>query len=59
MSFYVPYFCEDTGEEKNFLFEKGVQFGDGKLKVEDEIQDAGKVFELDVIASKYFKFLSV
>lgn len=52
-SFYVPYYSESADAEKKIKLEKANQF-----KYENTITDqAGTVYELDVIASKYFKFI--
>lgn len=57
LSFYVPYYNEDTGAEKNVLFRNGVEFSAGQInppKVQDE---DGNDMEMDIIENKYFKFL--
>lgn len=58
-SFYVPYFSEDSGNEKMVLFEKGKDFTDNEVTAPEEIKDqeTGEEMEMDVIESKYFKFL--
>lgn len=57
-SFYVPFFCEDSGTEKMVLFEKDKQFDDTGLKsIEVVKDDEGNEMEMDVIEAKYFKFL--
>lgn len=58
-SFYVPYYCEDSGNEKMILFTKGKDFTDDSVDVPEEItdKDTGEVLEMDVIEAKYFKFL--
>jgi hypothetical protein len=57
-SFYVPYYNEDSGSEKNVLFLAGTHFGGGKFNPPTDIKDpAGKPMEIDVIEAKYFKFL--
>lgn len=57
MSFYVPYFNEDTGEEKNILFKRDVEFSKDNLKAPVVKDSKGNDMEMDVIESKYFKFL--
>lgn len=58
-SFFVPYFNEDSGEEKNILFKKGEHFLKGKLMPPATVLDSqGHAMEMDVIEAKYFKFLS-
>lgn len=57
-SFYVPYYNEDTGSEKSVLFIDGQHFSQGQFKPPTEVtDDAGNPMEIDVIESKYFKFL--
>lgn len=57
-SFFVPYFSEDSGEEKNVLFQYGTEFDDSGLKQEPEVKDAsGNLMEMDIVEAKYFKFL--
>lgn len=57
-SFYVPYFNEDSGEEKNILFREGVEYQGADLKPPANILDnAGNEMEMDVVEAKYFKFL--
>lgn len=57
MSFFVPYFCEDEGEEKSILFKLGEHFTENSVNAPDQLVLDGKSFELDVIAAKYFKFI--
>lgn len=58
-SFYVPYFHEDSGSEKNVLFKSGQEFADGQVKPPAEVKDpSGNVLEIDVMESKYFKFIT-
>lgn len=57
-SFYVPYFNEEAGTEKNVLFSLGKEYTNSELNYPKEITDeSGRSMELDVIESKYFKFL--
>lgn len=57
-SFFVPYYNEDSGNEKSVLFELGKDFVPGKVTPPAEVKDdSGQVMELDVIESKYFKFV--
>lgn len=57
-SFFVPYYNEDSGSEKNILFEKGREFNAGKVTPPSKVaDDAGNTMEMDVIESKYFKFI--
>ena len=59
-SFYVPYFAEDSGNEKQVLFTEGKEFSPGKVNAPSEMKDdkSGETLELDVIEAKYFKFLN-
>jgi hypothetical protein len=58
MSFYVPYFNEDSGSEKDILFEYGKHYTEDSLNIpESVLDDEGNPMEIDVVESKYFKFL--
>jgi hypothetical protein len=58
-SFFVPYFAEESGNEKMVLFEDGKEFVPGKVSPPAEVKDeTGEVMEMDVIEAKYFKFLN-
>ena len=57
-SFYVPYYNDDTGNEKMILFKAGAEFKNGEVFPPAEVKgDEGEVMEMDVIEAKYFKFL--
>lgn len=57
-SFFVPYYNESSGSEKNILFRNGHEFKDGQLLPPAEVKDeTGEAMEMDVIESKYFKFI--
>ena len=58
-SFYVPYYNEDSGNEKMVLFRNGVEFQGNEVKAPAEVKDdaTGEPMEMDVIEAKYFKFL--
>ena len=57
-SFYVPYFNEDSGFEKMFLFTDGKEFSGGQVTPPAGVKgDGGEELEMDVIEAKYFKFL--
>ncbi len=57
-SFYVPYYNEDTGSEKNVLFRYGVEYKEGQIQGPKEVKDdSGQPMEMDVIETKYFKFI--
>ncbi|HPI40645.1 MAG TPA: hypothetical protein PLJ21_07560 [Pseudobdellovibrionaceae bacterium] len=56
-SFYVPYFNEDSGEEKSILFTRNVEFSKENLKTPVVKDSKGNDMEMDILESKYFKFL--
>ncbi len=59
LSFYVPYYNDDAGSEKNVLFRYGSEFSDDGVASPAEVKDdEGNVMEVDVIEAKYFKFLN-
>lgn len=57
-SFYVPYYNEDLDTETLLLYKMGEHYTKGQVNIQDEYTDSnGNVFELDVVKSKYFKFI--
>jgi anti-anti-sigma regulatory factor len=58
-SFFVPYFCDSTGNEKMVLFKEGVEFKGNEVFAPASVKDdeSGEDMEMDVIEAKYFKFL--
>jgi hypothetical protein len=57
-SFYVPYYSEDTGEEKHVLFTYGKDYSDQGVNLPTNVVDSkNQPMEIDVIESKYFRFL--
>lgn len=57
-SFYVPYYNDEAGSEKNVLFRYGNEFSDQGVTPPAEVKDEdGNPMEVDVIEAKYFKFL--
>ena len=57
-SFYVPYYCEVTDAEENKLVNFGIDFTQNKINIPEKIKDKNdNIMEIDVIESKYFKFL--
>lgn len=57
-SFFVPYYNDDNGTEKNILFRLGSEFSPGVVNAPKNVKDEnGDPMEMDVIESKYFKFL--
>lgn len=58
MSFFVPFFNDDSGSEKNVLLEYGKHYTEEALSIPNDIVDEeGNSMEIDVVESKYFKFL--
>lgn len=59
LSFYVPYYNDDSGSEKNVLFKHGAEYTDTTVTPPAKVSDdSGNAMEMDVIESKYFKFLN-
>ena len=57
-SFFVPYYNEELGSEKNILFRWGHEFKEGSVTPPSVVKDdSGEAMEMDVIESKYFKFI--
>ena len=57
-SFFVPYYHDDSGSEKNVLFRYGQEFSEASVNPPPEVKDDdGNAMEMDVIESKYFKFI--
>jgi hypothetical protein len=57
-SFFVPYYNDDSGSEKNILFRYGAEFSEGQVNPPVSVKDNdGNDMEMDVIESKYFKFI--
>lgn len=58
LSFFVPYYSDDSGSEKSVLFKVGQEFDEsGNIKAPEVKDEAGKDMEMDVVEAKYFKFL--
>ncbi len=58
-SFFVPYYCEENGEEKQVLYKLNEDYFPNKPVIPKEIKDStGNKMELDASPQKYFKFLS-
>lgn len=58
LSFYVPYYNDDSGDEKNVLFRYGTEFTENSVNPPSSVKDSsGSEMEMDVIESKYFKFI--
>jgi len=59
LSFYVPYYNEEKDLEKLVLVHYGKDFTKDTNTIPQEMTDTdGLVYELDVIPTKYFKFLN-
>jgi hypothetical protein len=57
-TFYVPYYSDSTGSEKNVIFQVGKEVIDGQVKHFPQVTgEDGKEMQLDVHPEKYFKFL--
>ena len=57
-SFFVPYYSEETGEEKQVLFTHGKEYDDQNVNCPADVKDSkNQPMEIDVIESKYFRFL--
>lgn len=60
-SFYVPYYNEDSEEERNVLFVRNEHFkmenGEPVITFPDVKDSKGREMEIDVIAEKYFAFI--
>ncbi|MCK6596935.1 MAG: hypothetical protein L6Q37_01110 [Bdellovibrionaceae bacterium] len=57
-SFFVPYYNEENGTEKNILFRLGHEYSQNGLNSPAKVtDDSGAEMEMDVIESKYFKFI--
>ena len=58
MSFYVPYFNDQSESEKNVLFVHGQHYVDKKIQsLPKVVDDKGAEMEIDVVEAKYFRFI--
>lgn len=58
-SFFVPYFNDELGSEKNVLYREGSEFTGNQIKHPASVKDDdGNDMEMDVIESKYFRFIT-
>jgi len=56
-SFFVPFYCEETGERRDILFERGQQFDtQGRLTLPEVKDSFGHRLDLDVLPN-FFNFL--
>lgn len=59
LSFYVPYYNDESGQERQVLFTYGSEFDQDGIYPPADIRDKeGNLMEMDVVESKYFKFLA-
>lgn len=66
-SIYVPYYCENCGNEESLLHENGTGFFSGtadtepgyRLKESHNCGKCGSVMEPDILPESYFKFLFI
>lgn len=57
-SFYVPYYSDETDEEKHILFSYGQEFSENGIHYPTQVLDSkNNPMDIDVIESKYFRFL--
>lgn len=58
MSFYVLYYSEETGNEKEVLLAHGINYDDnGVFSTPQVMDESNNQMEMDVAPAKYFKFL--
>ena len=58
-SFYVPYYCEASDQEKLVLATNGKDFGPDFNTIKTQFTDTDSAeYEIDVVPAKYFKFLA-
>lgn len=61
ISFYVPYFSEESGEERNVLYLTGEHYRlvNGDVSVDDLVvkDSKGGLMEMDAMPERYFRFL--
>lgn len=66
-SFFVPYYCEETDDDAQVLMVRGRDYEmnenrrPGKMSIRSTLTIDGKrgTYEIDIIESKYFKFLGI
>lgn len=59
MSFYVPFYNEKNETEKSILFKLNEHYTAKEvLPLQKVVDDSGDEMEIDVIESKYFKFIN-
>jgi len=62
ISFYVPYYSEESGEERMVLFSSGQQFvvADCGCQMREPVvlDGSDSPMQMDVLREKYFRFLA-
>ena len=57
-SFYVPFYSEESEEEKSILYSVGKEFQESGDFEHPDIKDSeGHSMDIDVVEAKYFRFL--
>ncbi len=57
-SFFVPYYSQESGEERNVLLRYGVDYDDKEVRTPKGIVDSlNNPMEIEFVESKYYKFL--
>ena len=57
-SFFVPYVSNVTGESKNLLFKKGIDFTVAGVSDPEVLDSQGNKMERDIIDKTYFKVIN-
>ena len=58
MSFYVPFYSDESHETKNVLMVRGTDFDDdGNFTIPKAVDSKGSAMEIDVDKRSYFQFL--
>lgn len=57
-SFYIPYYSQESGEERNVLLRYGVDYDDKEVRTPKDIVDSlNNPMDIEFVESKYYKFL--
>jgi hypothetical protein len=57
MSFYIPFYSENTRETKRALLTKGHEYLEDKIALPEVLDSEGQKMEVDVEVPKFFRFL--
>ena len=57
LSFYLPFYSEQTGEIRKVLLKRGVDYTADNISLPTVKDQKGNSMQMDVIEKKYFKFL--